>query len=366
MNINVDVNRVSDYIDRIYQAILTPDDIPEIMSDLRSEVDAPYSSLQVEGIYNHSLDQAHLIDYDSTAINQYSDYFITLDPWTQKLIDRGAIDHPFQSAVKMVSDKDYRASEFYQDWGRQHGVRYAIGSGFKVDNQHILKLAFQRHCDHQAFADHDEQFLNLLHPHFGQWLRLSNLFKDQPSHHEQRDILDGMNRPVWLLSSDLTIKYSNKMAEQWLKQAHFVTLKDQKLTTRDYNQYCQLQQKVNALSTPEKQRLSGNQHAISLTDGNQSEMFWLVPVLVNHQRLVMLVGRKQNADARHVHQQFGISLRQAEISTRLSAGSHVAEIANDLNISVNTVRNQLSSSFRKLGIKNQSELVELIHHTCDR
>jgi DNA-binding CsgD family transcriptional regulator len=55
-----------------------------------------------------------------------------------------------------------------------------------------------------------------------------------------------------------------------------------------------------------------------------------------------------------------LSLRESEIVTRLLAGDRVPAIAKALFITQSTVRNHLSSVFRKMNVASQQELLELL------
>jgi DNA-binding CsgD family transcriptional regulator len=57
-----------------------------------------------------------------------------------------------------------------------------------------------------------------------------------------------------------------------------------------------------------------------------------------------------------------LSARQREIVARLVRGERVATIATGLDLSASTVRNHLSAIFRKLGVRSQSELLEMLNH----
>ena len=52
-----------------------------------------------------------------------------------------------------------------------------------------------------------------------------------------------------------------------------------------------------------------------------------------------------------------LSSRESEILSLLASGDRSAAIAKQLHISPHTVRNHLKSIFKKLGVKNQSELI---------
>ncbi len=57
---------------------------------------------------------------------------------------------------------------------------------------------------------------------------------------------------------------------------------------------------------------------------------------------------------------FELSSREFDVVTRLMAGYRVPAIAKILFISQSTVRNHLSSVYRKLGVESQQELIDLL------
>ena len=55
-----------------------------------------------------------------------------------------------------------------------------------------------------------------------------------------------------------------------------------------------------------------------------------------------------------------LSERQLEVATRLARGERVPTIARGMFLSASTVRNHLSTIYRKVGVSSQAELVELL------
>jgi two-component system response regulator DesR len=52
--------------------------------------------------------------------------------------------------------------------------------------------------------------------------------------------------------------------------------------------------------------------------------------------------------------------RELEVVTELLNGNRVQAIARKLYLSPGTVRNHLSTAYRKLGVTNQQELIDLL------
>jgi DNA-binding NarL/FixJ family response regulator len=58
-----------------------------------------------------------------------------------------------------------------------------------------------------------------------------------------------------------------------------------------------------------------------------------------------------------------LSWRELEIVTGLLAGERVPMIAGRLHLSQSTVRNHLTSVYRKLGVNSQQELLTVLRQT---
>lgn len=61
-----------------------------------------------------------------------------------------------------------------------------------------------------------------------------------------------------------------------------------------------------------------------------------------------------------------LSARQWEVVTRLFRVERVATIARDMFLSQSTVRNHLASTYRRLGVRSQAELLEKLHAATQR
>lgn len=56
-----------------------------------------------------------------------------------------------------------------------------------------------------------------------------------------------------------------------------------------------------------------------------------------------------------------LSDREAQVVQLLLSGNRVPRIAQQLHLSPSTIRNQLSTVYRKLGVSSQQELILLFH-----
>ncbi|SFR91168.1 helix-turn-helix transcriptional regulator [Sphingomonas jatrophae] len=64
-----------------------------------------------------------------------------------------------------------------------------------------------------------------------------------------------------------------------------------------------------------------------------------------------------------VRERLGLTQSEAAVTAELAEGLAPAEVAARLGISLNTVRAHLRSIFAKTGVRRQSQLVQLVHHS---
>ncbi len=67
-----------------------------------------------------------------------------------------------------------------------------------------------------------------------------------------------------------------------------------------------------------------------------------------------------NVSESRVRAAFNLTASEARLAARLSSGATLAEVADDLHISINTARAHLRTIFQKTNTKRQSQLIALL------
>jgi DNA-binding CsgD family transcriptional regulator len=355
------------FIQRIYQSVISPDSIYGVMDELRSVIDASCCALQIEDVVTFELGRSFFINYDDKAVDAYAQYYISRDPWTVTGCEGGLFNHSFTAAQRLVADKNYRESEFYRDWGRHNGVRHAIGCSFDIDDGSMLKINFQRGADQLPFDDDIELFLNWLHPHFKQFVRLSPMFEEVAARYTKwQQSLEYLDRPVWVVDAKLQVVFMNTQAEQWVSSGKYLSCENSVLFAKNIAEQKELLVSVNKMSKLSSSlSLVGNDvvshERLTLGQILDQESIWVSPFINSVGKgLVMITGRKSLPELNVLMQRHNLTKRQAQLCSLLVKGYSVQDSAVHLNIAVNTVRNTLAACFRVLHVKNQSELIRTL------
>ncbi|CAA0117666.1 Uncharacterised protein [BD1-7 clade bacterium] len=348
---------LSYYIDAIYQSVLEPRLIVQVLDELANEISAPQGSIQIENEFTHELGAVHALNYHDDAFESYAGYYIARDPWTSAF-SRPENRHTFLPSHKIITDREYLKTEFYSDWGQSNGVRHAMGTVFEVDTGQVLKITFQRNDRQQAFEDEVQQFVNLLRPHFAHFVNLSPVFEDQK---QLRDswvqTLNSVNRPVWVVDRNLGVHFMNAAADQLASESLSLTQSGKSLS-------CSLHEDQQALAQATAAVFSGMETVSRLgTDACFERValatlnLWVIPLAQSGDPLAIVMGPANVPDVSKIAEAYGLTDRQAQFCVMLYDGDTLQEIAFALNISVNTARNHLYECFERLGVKNQSELI---------
>ncbi|GLQ33573.1 helix-turn-helix transcriptional regulator [Litoribrevibacter albus] len=354
------------FINRLYSAVTRPGDLLNILSDLQEQIDSPHAAFQVENLETHDLKTLHMLGYNEQSMQTYEDYFVTCDPWTKTAYARNLDNGVFITGQRILSDKDYRNSEFYIDWGKPFDVCHAIGTSFLLSDGYHAKVSFQRGREQGAFSEEIEAALNLLRPHFGHYIRLAPIFEVASRYQfHWQFFIHQLDRPVFVVDKSLKVIMMNREAEQWMKETALLGVSHGQLFAPDSRQHSHLQKSIDWASHPETAN-SATLGFVQLYSGEQSENLWTLPLIDFEQSgydstgMALLIARRRIPHCKMVMEKFSLSQRQAELCLLILEGKTLEEISQDMNVALNTTRNTLIACFSKLGVRNQVQLIQLL------
>jgi DNA-binding CsgD family transcriptional regulator len=122
-------------------------------------------------------------------------------------------------------------------------------------------------------------------------------------------------------------------------------------------------------ATEEKSRLAGGRMVIGRSDGLPPYTLAVMPLhaaSVDDRRLAMIIivdPAQYVPSERDLADLFGLSPAEARVAAALMTGKSLANIAAVSGVQITTVRTQLRSILRKVGVKRQFDLVRILSST---
>jgi DNA-binding CsgD family transcriptional regulator/PAS domain-containing protein len=312
------------------------------------------------------------------AASEYVRKFSRIDPTIALL--RPLPPGEWVACQEHIDDAFVARDPFYQNYLLRYGSRYAYGAKLLEDDATMVVLAHHRPVGNPLIDPKERKALERLGAHVAAGLRLQK----ERSSMVERDalgyvLLDRLNQPVILLDRDRNITFCSEAARTILDRGDPVSDRNGVLVCSDAESDVALTMALRDLAS-----LPTNSHMLGQTQDERrilrlrhagssrvvaATLFALrprnaVPGAVKYAPRTLLVihevGPMNEIAPGFLSAAFNFTPAEARMAARLATGLSVAEIAIELQVSIATIRTQLSSAFDKTGTKRQADLVRLL------
>ncbi len=370
----MDNDRLSQLIGELYRHADQADGWLAFFSLLESDIPTRSTTLMLENTQEKNGDVMLNRHIDESDMQSYIDYYLKRDVWSAELIKRPP--KKFHGSQEL-SDKALLASEFYADYARPADVRHACGAYIEDPSQgRAFRVTLQRSHSHQPFSRDELTSLDAFVPHIQNALAIHKRNIDGEI---TRMGLEAVGRIVdsaaFLLSPRGELLSHNSMAEALLKRG--IALHRGRQLRFNHPQLdrhaAQLFNDLMAF-TDNKQRQARRFARIGDSDNGyqMSVEPWLIPsIRPGYQELGALLQLKPNTLRSQLSHQglrklFGLTASEASVIQSLADGCSAAAIAQQLGVKESTVRSHIKSSYQKLGVGKQSELLSVVFSSLAR
>jgi DNA-binding CsgD family transcriptional regulator len=309
--------------------------------------------------------------YDAAVEAEYDARMYALDPRAHQPLEFPGPHTSYD--YDKLSEAEMQRNEFYDWLERTGGVRYYVGSR-TIDGSKLISFAtVDFHRRHGHASPEEIQLFKMLTPHIANAWRVSHAFAQLAAATGAFGVLqETVDWGVIGLDREGSVLTMNGRARAVMQRGDGLKVERGSLRALRSAEDRTLKLIVahtlrglhgdgiypgGALSVP---RLNGRMpyalRVMPTAYGGE-----IVPDAVPI--VLVFIG---DPDARHapgrreLQRFFALSEREAELTQHLAAGLSLDEAAQQMSISRNTARNQLSSVFGKTGVRSQSELISLL------
>lgn len=317
------------------------------------------------------------------AIRAYRDHYRTVDLWTNRAADlvlRRSMPPTIFRSGALVPDSEFLRSEFYNDFGRELGLRYVVGTVVPLADGRAMPVGLHRPEGAAPFEREQAERLQVLLPHLRRAMEIRTRLAP-PQEAPERAVLDALGTAVIVVDANLTVILSNSAARQLIETGGAVTLSRAagclpgRLTLRalHHGDSAALLRKVHATA------LGGAAGgAVPLRDASNVVVIaaLISPLprvlaleremrlgLASGRALVMLRDlrqRKAGPLSEMLRDLFKLTAAEAEVARALAGGETKECVAAARGARVSTVRTQVRAILAKTGAANLRELERLL------
>jgi DNA-binding CsgD family transcriptional regulator/PAS domain-containing protein len=370
----VDVKVAMELVSRLYESAIDPAEWPGFLDGFAEAVQGGGTSIWVQDYSDGKaqLDQASgsfaaHARWAPGYLETYGAYYSAKNVWAQN-----AFKFPVGSALTsemLYPDQEMQKTEYYSDWLRPQGLRYALGGPLHREGTLDVHFSCLRAEELGPFDSSHQELHGLLMPHFKRALGLHlRLSRERARAVSIMAAFDSMQSPVWVLDHRGIVSFANA-AGMAIDAAH-----DGVWIDRSGRPFA-----ADSADNQALRRLIAN--SIRLAQGG--ELDFVAPIAIRRQKsplplyinaypvrngpsivaIALFVAdpaRMPQSGTETIRALFGLTEAEARLAVAIGQGASVSEYRDADGVSMNTVKTHLKRVLNKTGARNQAALVRLL------
>jgi DNA-binding CsgD family transcriptional regulator len=360
-----------DLISSIYDAALSPDRLPEVMSRVGDLCRAPL--ILLGAVPKNSRRPTLLVRsraVDPGLFDRFLQDYTTpeTNPAMVHFMREG--HGRFVRREEAYSDQTWERSGIYNEIYRPMDGYHGGGTLLLNSDQYFVHLGASRSKRKDSFSNSEVALFARVLPHLRRALQtLLRMHHLQAQTSIQENLWDRLSVGVILVDPSGTLLWCNRKADMILTAGAILRYTRGALSAPRTKETKELHRLINdaAQCAAGRGARTGGQVAIAGPDGVPWSVLVspfrpeVMPIPVVPAVAVLISDpRESAAPLDHLASFFGLTNKELEIARLLTAGHDLPQIGEQLDMRINTVRTHLRSLFAKTNTNRQAELVALL------
>lgn len=289
-----------------------------------------------------------------------------LDPLRNALTKPGDI----ATLSEVIAPEELQQNRFYREIMQPYGIAFELGMYISEPGGWEGNVGLTNGVDEEDFSEADKEVLIALRPHLEQSLALfSRLRRDETELQVMIDTLDRLTICTFILDGAGRIVRTNSAGRRLMKSSQAIRAADDRLVLASKTDNAALQQLIGKALTARRDANNFTE-ALRIDSDADRHLGVLVRTIETPSRysneaepaaVVYVSGSAANQPLeRLVSQIFDLTPSEAHLAALLAAGLSLAEAAEKLDLTENTVRSYCKTILSKTGVSRQADLVRLI------
>ncbi len=356
-------------LEGLYDGAMNPEQWPRFLGQLASTFNACTATLRITDIREPLVYTSFTQGFDSESNRCYVEEAVNSDPFRGPLsmapLGRTLASH------ELITDRDFERSAHYQTVFRPNGNFYAMGAQFERQASKAAHIGIHRPLSAGPFSIAERQALNVFHPHLKRAARMMQLLGSfEVALGQARAALDSLPYGVWLMDSRGRCQWVNAVAEEAMRTSLYgLGMVNDQLALRDALDQARWHSVCTRVGRGELSAEVipvGRCGATLLIMRYSRSPVHLLMGAENEAILVFLLDPERPVlpNARRLHTLYNLTQAEVRLLGELLKGYDLFDIGGSLNLSIHTVRSQLKSVMRKVGVTRQAQLIRKLLLVC--
>jgi DNA-binding CsgD family transcriptional regulator len=353
-------------IARIYDAALMPDLWPAALQSVGEVVGVVGAGYCIQ---NRRDGQVDLLSVSGPLVEtggDYIDYFHARD--LHRALIEAAPRGRWVGIRQRLPETALRRDEWYNDFLRKAGIDDAVGTRLFQSQTHTALFGISHGIGQAPFATAQIAALQKLSRPLRRAARLqvelNSLGWKSPI---ALRALDRLGTAVIVTHGNGRVIELNRSGERILRQQDGLTLRSGRLEATNVADNANLAGYIAAAATRQTTEEAIGRMRIGRHSGRLAYAVTVAPLgaelgVFDCPMAIILISDpdEQTASERDLADYFGLSPAESRLAVALMAGRRLRDVAIDSGVQMTTLRSQLSSILRKVGVERQSELIGVL------
>lgn len=358
------IDRFGQIVGTIYDAAVDPALWTHCLEEMRREFGANYVSLIVRpgGKDDLGLIVSAAGDHRVGTVNP----MMALSPFRGLQVDK------LVTIGDLLTERDWRESQYYRDWCAPHGVFHVMAVDIGTRDGGVYGFRVTRPEGAPAFGETEFELCRRLLPHLKRALNVHlTVHQDRQVNTLYSRAMAHLMVGVIVLDEHGDVIECNPMAKVILEMGDGLKIAGKQLEATSALDNRKLQRLIRDALAPRAASKLGVMEAMSVSRPSGKVGWGLVLQVISpdewtegkHRPSVAVfvrdAERKAQPPIRLAQQLFQLTAAETSLAIQLANGLSLDEASEVLNIRRNTARAHLRSIFSKTGVRRQTELVRI-------
>ena len=367
-------DELSGLIGQLYDCAVQPELWPETLNSIKQALDL--AVLQVVSVDGYQLHKGQAVQtlafktlFEHNWLNDFARHFNKI-PGGRDWFETD-IDVPV-SQMQLVSEADFKESEFYREWIAPRGLRDTCTMHLVKRDHVICALTASGSEKRELFSDYDRDMMRQLAPHIRRSLMIGDML-DEGNYKLSlyREILDRISTGVMIVSPGAKLVYANGAAEDILRSGQNLKVRNGQIESAYAAFAGGFRAALERACSEDDSDIGnyGNGIPLPSREGDTAVCYVLPLGHSDHRRslgpghaavFISAAGSNMPPSQEILSALSGLTSSESRIALMIADGSTPADAAGKLGVTMNTMRTHLSRIFDKTGANSQPALVRFV------